>query len=62
MPLLTSELREGDELKFGFSTRSYILLNENSVDLPDIEDENAVQSPVQSDLKCLVQSEVPHSE
>lgn len=49
MSLLTLELREGDELKFGFSTRSYILLNENSVDLPDIEDENAVQSPVQSE-------------
>lgn len=27
------ELREGDELRFGYSTRSYVLLNENSVDL-----------------------------
>ncbi|KAK8826905.1 hypothetical protein WA577_007408 [Blastocystis sp. JDR] len=43
------ELREGDELKFGYSTRKYILLNENSVDLPDVEEENAVASPVQSD-------------
>ena len=27
------ELREGDELRFGYSTRTYILLNEHSADL-----------------------------
>ncbi|KNB45659.1 hypothetical protein JH06_0720 [Blastocystis sp. subtype 4] len=34
------ELREGDELKFGFSTRSYILLNENSVDTTEAKPES----------------------
>lgn len=32
------ELREGDELRFGYSTRMYILLNEHSADL-EMEEE-----------------------
>lgn len=32
------ELREGDELRFGYSTRTYILLNEHSADL-EMEEE-----------------------
>ena len=33
------ELREGDELRFGCSTRSYVLLNENSGDYLGVEEE-----------------------
>lgn len=38
------ELREGDELRFGYSTRTYILLNENSVDTSEAKPENEVKS------------------
>lgn len=36
------ELREGDQLKFGYSTRSYVLLNENSADFDDIPNEDYI--------------------
>ena len=45
------ELREGDMLKFGYSTRSYVLMNENSVDTAEAErDENEVKSDNEDDL------------
>ena len=42
------ELREGDELRFGYSTRSYILLNEHSVDV-EIEEEKEKEKEKEKD-------------
>lgn len=48
------ELREGDMLKFGYSTRSYVLMNENSVDSVDpVGDEHEVHSD-QDELNKMV--------
>lgn len=49
------ELREGDMLKFGYSTRSYVLMNEHSVDTAEPErDENEVKSDNEDDLHKMV--------
>ena len=48
------ELREGDMLKFGYSTRSYVLMNENSVDSVDpVGDEHEIHSD-QDELHKMV--------
>ena len=49
------ELREGDMLKFGYSTRSYVLMNEHSIDTAEPErDENEVKSDNEDDLNKMV--------
>ena len=49
------ELREGDMLKFVYSTRSYVLMNEHSVDTAEPErDENEVKSENEDDLHKMV--------
>ena len=50
---LCVELREGDELRFGFSTRTYILLNENSVDASEAKPESEVKSDHEDVLWCV---------
>ena len=54
--VISVELRGGDMLKFGYSTRSYVLMNENTVDImePEEEEDNEVKSDNEEDLNKMV--------
>ena len=49
------ELREGDELRFGYSTRMYILLNEHSADLEMEEERLRREKQEENDVQLEVE-------